>query len=133
MNASGRANVSAVRVNTLVGYDEFTLQFDAPVPGYSVKRQAKPIFTQSPSGQPITLSGTSGVLINVTNASESTTYSGNTDFTHAEFPVLKEARLLEDFEGHVQWGLGLGSAACIRVSVVTGPSRIVIDFQTPSS
>ena len=133
-NSSGTANVTAVRVTNPSGYDEFVLQFDAPVPSYSVKRQTKPIFTQSPSGQPITLSGTSGVLVSVNNARAANTYAGDTDFTNANFAILKEARLVEDFEGHLQWGLGLSTPACMRVTVVpTNPWRIVIDFQTPSS
>ena len=132
-NSAGTARVTDVRVYNAVGYDEFVLQFDGPVPSYAIKRQAKPIFAQSPSGQPLTLSGTSGVLVSVNNAHASATYAAGTDFTKADFPVLKEARLLEDFEGHVQWGLGLGSAACLRVTVATGPARLVVDFQTPSS
>jgi hypothetical protein len=98
-----------------------------------VKRQAKPVFIQGGSGQTITLSGTSGVLVNLRSASQSATYSGPTDFTQAGFAVLKEARLTQDFEGTVSWGLGLSSPACMRVFTLTGPSRLVIDFASTSS
>lgn len=131
--STGIVGVTAVRVDQHAGYDRFVLQFDTQVPKYTVKRQAKPVFTQGASGQTITLSGTAGVLVTVHSASQSGTYSGPTDFTQAGFPVLKEARLTEDFEGTVAWGLGLGTAACMRVFTLTAPARLVIDFVTPAS
>lgn len=105
------------------------LQFDSQVPVYSVKRQATPIFAQGASGQTITLSGTSGVLVTLHSTSQSANYSGPTDFPQADFAVLKEARLTQDFEGTVQWGLGLGSPACMRAFTLSDPARLVIDFQ----
>jgi hypothetical protein len=90
------------------------------------------VFTQGASGHTITLSGTAGVLVTV-QANQKSTYSGPTDFSQAGFPVLKEARLTQDFEGTVSWGLGLGSPACMRVFTLVGPSRLVIDFASSSS
>jgi hypothetical protein len=124
----GIANVTAVRVRQEGTFDRFVLQFDSSVPLYTVKQQAKPVFTQSPSGQSITLSGTAGALIQVHTASQGATYSGTTDFTQANFAVLKEAHVIEDFEGYVAWGLGLGSPACLRVFTLSDPPRLVIDF-----
>jgi hypothetical protein len=128
----GIVGVTAVRVDQHTGYDRFVMQFDAQVPTYTVKRQAKPVFASGASGQTITLSGTTGVLVTVHSASQSGTYSGPTDFSQAGFPVLKEARLTQDFEGTVAWGLGLGAPACMRVFTLVGPSRLVIDFATTS-
>jgi hypothetical protein len=130
--AAGIVGVTAVRVDQQATYDRFVMQFDSQVPAYTVKRQAKPVFVQGGSGQSITLSGTSGVLVSVHSASQSATYSGPTDFTQAAFPVIKEARLVEDFEGTVAWGLGLGSPACMRVFTLVGPARLVIDFASSS-
>ena len=114
------------------GFDRFVLQFDSFVPTYSVKRQAKPVFTQSPSGQQVTLSGTAGVVVLVKSTTGAPDfYTGPLDFTQAQYPVLKEAKELEDFEGTVTWGLGLGSAACFRVFTLKAPARLVIDFETP--
>jgi hypothetical protein len=131
--SAGIVGVTAVRVDEQIGYDRFVMQFDSKVPQYAVKRQAKPVFTQGGSGKTITLSGTSGVLVTVHSASQSVDYSGPTDFSQAGFPVLKEARLTQDFEGTVSWGLGLSSPACMRVFTLTGPSRLVIDFASTSS
>ena len=132
---TGVANVVTARVNDprVSAYDRFVLQFDAAVPSYTVKRQASPVFPFGASGQTITLSGTSGVLVRVHSATGANTFTGSTDLTHAEYPVLKEARQTEDFEGYVSWGLGLSKAACLRTFTLTGPDRLVVDFSTASS
>lgn len=126
----GVADVTDVRVTTLPGFDRFVLQFDGAVPAYTVKRQDKPVFTARTSGQSITLSGIAGAAVQVHSTSEANTYAGSADFTNSEFPTMKEARLIEDFGGYVTWGLGLGSAACLRTFTLTDPARLVVDFTT---
>jgi len=129
----GNVHITDVRVSQEPGFDRFVIQFDGAVPAFTVKRQAKPVFSQGGSGQTITLSGTAGILVQLHTATQAGTYSGSTDFTQADFRVLKEARLTEDFEGYVGWGLGLGSAACMRVfAAKTNPSRLIVDFATTS-
>ena len=127
---TGVANAITARVGEVTGYDRFVLQFDTMVPTYTVKRQASPVFTTGASGQKITLSGTAGALVQVHSATGATTFTGLTDFTQTQFLVLKEARLTEDFEGYVSWGLGLGSQACLRTFTLTDPPRLVVDFAT---
>jgi hypothetical protein len=127
---TGVANSIAARVAEQAGYDRFVLQFDAIVPTYTVKRQAKPVFQQGASGQTVTLAGTSGVLVQVHSATGATTFTGPIDIVHAEYQVLNEARQTEDFEGYVSWGLGLSRAACMRVFTLDNPARLVVDFQT---
>jgi len=129
---TGVANVNSVRVSSQADYDRFVLQFDGPVPTYTVKRQAKPTFQQGAGGQTITLGGTAGVLVRVHSATEANTYTGSTDFSHSEYRVLKEARLTEDFEGYVSWGLGLGQPVCLRTFTLPHPYRLVVDFLTPA-
>ena len=129
----GVANVVTARVASQVGYDRFVLQFDTLVPSYTVKRQASPMFPAGASGQTISLSGTAGALVKVSTATGANTFSGPTDFTHAEYLVLKEARQTEDFEGHVSWGTGLAKSACIRTFTLADPPRLVVDFSTTSS
>jgi hypothetical protein len=128
----GVANVVTARVSAQVGYERFVMQFDSLVPSYTVKRQASPAFPAGASGQTISLSGTAGALIKVTSATGANTFTGPTDFTHAEYVVLKEARQTEDFEGHVSWGIGLGKSACLRTFALADPPRLVVDFSTTS-
>jgi len=126
------ANVIAVRVGEQADFDRFVLQFDSKVPPFTVKRQAKPTFVQGASGQPVTLNGSIGVLITLHSTSQASTYSGPTDITHPEFAVLKEAKVIEDFEGTVQWGIGLAPPSCMRAFTLSDPARLVIDFSTAS-
>ena len=127
---AGAANVTDVRVAEQTGYDRFVIQFDTKVPTYTIKRQAKPVFKSGGSGQSVTLLGTAGVLVQVHSATGSATYSGATDFKHPDFLVLIEAKLTEDFEGYLSWGLGLSKPACMRTFTLSGPPRLVIDFKT---
>ena len=130
---TGVANTTTARVAEQDGYDRFVLQFDPIVPSYTVKRQAKPVFTAGASGQTVTLSGTTGVLVTVHSATGATTFSRPPDLIHPEFRVLKEARQVQDFEGYVSWGLGLSAPACMRVFTLSDPGRLVVDLQIPSS
>ncbi len=127
---TGVAGAVTARLAEQIGYDRFVLQFDSPVPSYTVRRQATPTFPSGASGQTITLSGTAGVLVNVQTASGANTFTGPTDLTHGEFLVVKEARQTQDFEGHLSWGIGLGKPACMRVFTLTDPARLVVDFST---
>jgi hypothetical protein len=128
--SAGTANLTSVRVSEQAGYDRFVLQFDSKVPTYTVKRQAKPVFNSGGSGQTVTLSGTAGALVQVHSATGLTTYSGSRDITHANFLVLNEAKLVEDFEGYLSWGLGLSRPSCLRTFTLSNPPRLVIDFKT---
>ncbi len=130
---TGVANVITARAVEQDGYDRFVLQFDSIVPTYSVKRQAKPVFTQGGSGQPVTLSGIAGILITVHSATGATTFSGSTDLVHSDFQILKEARQTQDFEGYVSWGLGVSRGTCMRVFTLSDPARLVVDLPIPTS
>jgi hypothetical protein len=130
---TGVANTITSRVAEQQGYDRFVLQFDPIVPTYTVKRQAKPAFTQGASGQSITLAGNAGVLVTVHSAQGTTTFTGSTDIATPGYKVLLEAKQTQDFEGYVSWGLGLSQPACMRVFVLDAPARLVVDFQFPSS
>ena len=130
--STGVAKVTGARVAPQAGYDRFVLQFDGKVPTYTVRRQAKPTFSMGASGQSITLSGTAGALVQVHSAIQAPTYSGPIDLTHPEYLVLKEARLTQDFEGVVAWGLGLAHPACMRTFTLSNPARLVVDFSTAS-
>jgi hypothetical protein len=129
--SAGTANLTGVRVAEQIGFDRLVLQFDTRVPSYTVKRQAKPTFKNGASGQTIVLNGTAGVLVQVHSASASGTYSGPTDISHPEYAVLVEAKIVEDFEGYLAWGVGLNKPGCLRAFTLSDPARLVIDFKTP--
>lgn len=121
------AYVSAVRVGTHTGYDRITLEFKNGLPGdIQLSTQSSAVFTQSASGRQVTLQGSFGLLVTLTGADDHTSYAGSTDF-QPNYPGLLEVRQVEDFEGYVQWGLGLSHPACYRAFVLQSPTRLVID------
>ena len=112
------------------GNDRITIEFQTGQPSsIELRPQSNSTFTQGASGQSVTLAGSSGLLVVIHGADEHTAYSGATDFK-PNYPVLLEARQMEDFEGVVQWGLGLSKSACSREFFLTSPERLVIDIQT---
>lgn len=46
-------------------------------------------------------------------------------------PLIREVRLVEDFEAVVVWGVGLDRLACPAILTLAGPVRVVLDFPTP--
>jgi len=78
----------------------------------------------------VTLAGKNGILVVIHGADAHTSYSGPRDLK-TNYPRLVETRITEDFEGVVQLGLGINGPACYRVSVLTNPTRLVIDVQAP--
>ncbi|HVH62870.1 MAG TPA: hypothetical protein VNA65_04645 [Candidatus Dormibacteraeota bacterium] len=130
---TGVANTITARVSQEIGYDRFVLQFDSIVPTYTVKRQPKPVFSMGASGDTVTLSGTSGLLVTVHSATGATTFIGSTDIVNANYKVISEARQTQDFEGYVSWGLGLSKPGCMRVFTLDDPARLVVDLQQTSS
>jgi hypothetical protein len=125
------AFVDLVRTGTHSGYDRITIEFNNTDPSQvELQPQGNAQFTQGASGQTVTLAGSAGILITMKGADEHTAYSGPIDFKTG-YPVLVEARQVQDFEGTVQWGLGMSKSACYRAFFLTNPYRLVVDIQTP--
>ena len=95
-----------------------------------MRPQAGTKFALGESGQTVTLAGKNGILVVIHGADAHTSYSGPRDLK-TNYPRLVETRITEDFEGVVQLGLGINGPACYRVSVLTNPTRLVIDVQAP--
>ena len=91
-----------------------------------MQRRSGTSFTASPRGQAVTLSGTNGVLVVVHPVTNWTAYRGPVAF-QPDYPVLREARQVENFEGYQQWALGIQGTPCLRVTTLTQPSRLVVD------
>ena len=119
------SNVVGVRVGQHDGYDRLVIEFSGPIPSYNVQRRSGTTFTASPRGQAVTLRGTNGVLV-LLHPIFNWTDSGPSDF-QPDYPVLREARLVENFEGYQQWALGIQGTPCLRVTTLTSPSRLVVD------
>ena len=129
--------LTAVRVaHQAAGYDRIIFEFAAPpgttpyLPSYTVARQSSATFVKDPSGLEVTLHGSDGLRIVFHGASGANSYSGSRDLTPA-LPVVQEVEQLGDFEAVLSWGAGLSRPSCIRTLELSGPTRLVIDVQTP--
>jgi hypothetical protein len=124
------AYVDAVRTGSHPGYDRLTIEFNNGQPGtINVTPQNSATFNSGGGqGGTVTLAGQAGILVDVHSADAHTSYSGSTDFKTA-YPVMVEVRQIEDFEGYVQWAIGLSKAACYHAYILTNPTRLVIDIQ----
>jgi hypothetical protein len=125
-----------VRVAHQPGFDRIVFEFapqadgTAHIPAYTVSRQASAQFVKDPSGQPVTMRGSAGLRIVFHGATGATSYTGSRDQT-PNLPVVQEVEQLGDFEAVLSWGAGLSRASCLRVLELSGPTRLVIDVQTP--
>jgi hypothetical protein len=123
------AYVDAVRTGSHAGYDRLTIEFNNGQPGtINVTPQNSATFNSGGGqGGTVTLAGQAGILVDMHSADAHTSYSGSTDFKTA-YPVMVEVRQIEDFEGYVQWAIGLTKAACYHAYILTNPTRLVIDI-----
>ena len=88
-----------------------------------------------PSGQPVTITGNALFGTRFQNASTQNpngtpSYTGSNDLKPTT-PLIKEVKIVEDFERVLLWGVGLDHLACPKVSELAGPFRVVLDFPTP--
>ena len=44
------------------------------------------------------------------------------------YPYLRQAMLVQDFEGYQTWALGIQGTPCLRVLVLASPTRLVVDI-----
>ena len=122
-----------VRVGTHDGYDRITFEYlETATPDFDM-RTVSPPFTQDASGNPMTVNGSPVFQITLQGATKladdgSLTYTGPTDFAPG-FPQLVQLIERGDFEAVNSWYVGLNGGDCIRATVLTDPSRLVVDVQ----
>lgn len=125
---SAQTAVSTVRVGHHPGFDRLVFTFAGPLPSYTVAYV--PQVTQDGSGLPVALPGSSYVLVTLRPTS-TTTHSPQQPIT-PHFPMLRQVVGAGDFEAVASYGVGLTSRSGVRVSTLTGPNRLVVDFAIPA-
>jgi len=121
------------------GFDRLVFEFGQStatgpfgMPAYTVEAANS---LSGPSGQPVTISGNALFGARFQNASTQNpngtpSYTGSNDIKPTT-PLIKEVKIVEDFERVLLWGVGLDHLACPKVSELAGPFRVVLDFPTP--
>ena len=125
------ALIDAVRTGTHTGYDRLTIEFkNARTGTIQLIPQANTKFVRDGIGDTVTLAGKYGLLIKITGGDNHTAFSGSTDIKTPTYSGILEVRRVGDFEGTVQWAVGLDMSACFQATILTSPTRLVIDIQT---
>ena len=122
------SSVVDVRVGQHEGYDRFVIEFGGGVPSYEVSRLQSPTLESGGGkGGKVTLEGTTSVTITMHSVDNWTTYSGPTGF-YPRYPFLRQAQLVQDYEGYQTWALGIQGTTCLRIDTLASPSRLVVDI-----
>jgi hypothetical protein len=99
-----------------VSGDTLVLTFVAGTPPFQVITQQNAVFSQDPTGNPISLAGTNGARILLSGfRGDQVNYTGPKTLTSTG-PRLLEVAELGDFEGDVNLGVGLSDQACANVT-----------------
>jgi hypothetical protein len=136
---ANQAQLVAVRIAHQPGFDRLVFEFGqstAPgpfgLPAYAIEPTNS---LSGPSGQPVAIIGNAIFGARFMNTSTQTptgvpSYTGSTDLRPTT-PLIRQVRLVEDFERVMVWGIGLDHPVCPRVLVLSSPMRVVVDFPTP--
>jgi hypothetical protein len=120
-----------VKVGRHDDYDRLVLVFSDRVPGYTVRYPEEPLH-QCGSGRPIDVGAPRVLHIDLEPASAHNQRGHSTLAERSLSPglaVLRSSRLICDYEGHVEWALGLEREAPLRVFALEGPARLVVDVR----
>lgn len=129
----GMTTVTAVRIARNDGYERFVIELGGDtVPGYHVEYVDRPV-RQCGSGEPVPLEGDGWLQIRLEPA-RAHTEEGQPTVTERRLrpaqPVVREAVLTCDFEGHVEWVLGVSSPNPYRILELRSPARLVVDVRS---
>jgi len=126
--ASG--TVTDIRFAHHDGYDRLVIGFATAnsMPQYQLTRQSSATFARDASGQPVTLEGSAGIRAVLQNSDVT---NGVLTDAKPRLPEIREIANIGNFERVVSYGVGLKTPACFRVLELSGPTRLVIDVQTP--
>jgi hypothetical protein len=129
------ALLTDVRAARHEGFDRVVFQFKAALPGYDVRYVAKPV-RQDGSGRVVSVAGNHVVQIRMENALDADLSKPSAPFTYAgprrlrpSTPEVVELVRVGGFEGVLTWVAGLHDKVDFRVSTLTAPARLVVDFR----
>ena len=125
------ATVTAIRIAHHDGYDRLVIGFASSnsMPQYQLTQQATSDLVRDASGLPLTLGGSAGLRVVLRNADIT---PGAPTHLKPELRAIREVAQIGNFERVVSYGVGLAKPACFRVLELSGPTRLVIDVETPA-
>jgi hypothetical protein len=128
----GVATLAAARLARNEGFDRIVLEFEGDeLPSYHVEYIDRPV-RQCGSGDPVPIEGDGWLAIRMQPARAHDDRGSATVEARAirpALPIVREARLICDFEAHLDWVLGVSSPNHFRVVELGEPSRLVVDVR----
>lgn len=114
------------------GFDRVVFEFSGSgLPGYQVQYATEPIRACG-SGAPVPLAGVGHLVVRFEPAQAHDTLGRVTSADRAlapRLPQVLEVKLVCDFEGQVEWALGLAALRPFRVLEDSQPSRVIVDVR----
>jgi hypothetical protein len=131
----GGALLVDVRVAEQADFDRITFELEGGLPGYSIQYVDPPIIADA-SGLEVEIDGSAFIQIRMEPAAGHDPNTGNETYTgplelKPALPSLLEAERTGDFEGVLNWALGLSEEVDFRVTALDGPPRLVVDVGHP--
>ncbi len=130
------ALLRAVRTGKHESFDRVVFEFEGnAIPGYHIEYVDKPV-RDCGQGAVVPISGDGFLLIRLQPANAHTEAGVATVQNRQQnpnLPILKELKLICDFEADVQWILGVSSPNRYRVLELTNPARLVVDVAHKTS
>lgn len=134
-HAKETALLTDIRAARHEGFDRVVFQFRNVLPGYDVGYVSGPV-RQDGSGRPVPIDGDFVVRIrmqgaldaDLTRTSAPRTYTGPERLRPGTPEVVELARA-GGFEGVLTWVAGLRDRTDFRVTTLTAPPRLIVDFR----
>ena len=127
-----RGTLRAARTAPHAGYDRVVFEFAGDsVPGYVVTYAAKPV-RRCGSGDLVALGGARQLVVRFEPARAHDDQANVTIAAREAspgLPAVKDLKLVCDFEGQVEWALGVAAALPYRVEELAGPARLIVDVR----
>ncbi|MDO8506119.1 MAG: hypothetical protein Q7S41_00760 [Candidatus Limnocylindria bacterium] len=126
------SRLTAIRAAHQPGFDRLVFEFSGPaVPDYLIELASS--FTAT-SGQPVRVDG--NAFFKVRFGGQAHNDAGQRSYPQPDpyrvgLIVVREIKLVEDFEGVILFGVGMERLVCPTVLTLLGATRVVIDFPTP--
>lgn len=126
------AILRAIRTGRHKGFDRVVFEFRGnAVPGYKIEYVDRPIRSCG-SGDVVRVAGDGWLSVRMTPA-QAHTDSGRPTIAYRErrlrLPLIRELQSTCDFEGEVEWVVGVSSPNRYRVMELSNPRRLVIDIK----
>ncbi len=122
--------LKAVRTGKHESFDRVVFEFEGnALPGYVVEFVDKPV-RDCGRGEVVPVSGDGFLMVTLQPGNAHTEGGQPTVQNREQEPnlnVLKQLKLICDFEAQVQWIMGLASPNRYRVLELTNPARLVVD------